>query len=261
MQLHNTAAIVLRNSKIGDADRVVTFFTLAEGKISAVAKGAGKPRSKFGGSLQPLTLVQLIFLSKENTPLGRVSSVDILHSFQELRENWEKTTAALYAVELVERFSGEGEKNPALFTLFSTLLHHLEVADSARLGTLLRIFEIRLLSVAGYAPLLDRCVRCNRSVEAAKSYSFSPARGGWFCHLCQANVRQKFSITAGSLRFLQKAMTMDLQKIDRLGIPVSLFSEIRDLLHRMIILHAGSELKSYRFLQEASPGQAYHTET
>ncbi|RMF90449.1 MAG: DNA repair protein RecO, partial [Nitrospinota bacterium] len=216
MPLYRTPAIILRNRKIGDADRMITFFSPTQGRGTAVARGAGKPRSRFGGSLQPLTLVQLIYFARETSSLGRISAADITHSFQSLRDDWEKTKAALYLVELVEKFTAEGEQNPSLFSLFLQMLYRLEATENGKCDPLLRIFEIRLLATVGYGLLLDRCASCGQGGDTRKHQAFSPSQGGWLCRTCRGKVPDARPMTAGTLRFLQKATSLDLHKIDRL---------------------------------------------
>src|SRR3990170_1747604 len=104
-RLYKTEAIVLRQRRLGEADRIVILYTPAYGKLEAKAKGVRKPTSRMAGHLQPLTrcMVQLA--------QGRASDVvagcQTIESFQALREDLDRLSRALYAVELVDRLTPE----------------------------------------------------------------------------------------------------------------------------------------------------------
>lgn len=88
MPLLRARGFVLRNRPLGETDRLVTCFTLEHGKIAGVAKGAGRLRSRFGSSLQPLSLIRLMLFGKETRSLYRIDHTDILTSFQAIRDDW-----------------------------------------------------------------------------------------------------------------------------------------------------------------------------
>ena len=110
MPLLRAKGLVLRNRPLGETDRLVTCFTLEHGKIAGVAKGAGRLRSRFGSSLQPLSLIRLMLFGKETRSLYRIDHTDILTSFQDIRDDWEKLRPALYAVDLVDALLAEYEE-------------------------------------------------------------------------------------------------------------------------------------------------------
>ena len=66
MALHRTRGIVLKSINLSDSDRLVTFLTKSHGKVKCVAKGARKVKNRFWGSLEPMSLIHLIYFGKEN---------------------------------------------------------------------------------------------------------------------------------------------------------------------------------------------------
>src|SRR2546425_10137882 len=77
MPLLKTPAIVLKSRKWGDADRIVTFFTLKHGKVRGVARGARRMKSRFGGTLEPFVYCDLVLYEKPGDSLYRVSQTDV----------------------------------------------------------------------------------------------------------------------------------------------------------------------------------------
>jgi DNA repair protein RecO (recombination protein O) len=144
---------VLRNRALGETDRLVTCFTLEHGKIAGVAKGAGKLRSRFGSSLQPLSLIRLMLFGKETRSLYRIDHTDILTSFQAIRDDWEKLRPALYAVDLVDALLADADPQPRVFSLLERLLTSVSAGETARIELWLRLFEARLLTLVG----IGRC--------------------------------------------------------------------------------------------------------
>ena len=87
MPLIKATAIVLRSRKWGDADRIVTFYSKEKGKIGGVARGARRPKSRFGAALEPFSLCRLNLFEKSGDSLYRISHVDLVRSSQKLRES------------------------------------------------------------------------------------------------------------------------------------------------------------------------------
>src|SRR3989337_263405 len=177
-RLYKTDAIVLRQRRLGEADRILTLYTPAHGKLEAKAKGVRKTTSRMGGHLQPLTrcMVQLA--------QGRVSEVvagcQTMESFQALREDLERLSRALYAAELVDRLAPE--RVPA-FATYRLLLETLRRLEGEDIDLALRYFEMRLMDQSGFRPELERCVACGSALQPQQNF-FSPQGGGAVCPPC-----------------------------------------------------------------------------
>ena len=117
MPIRHTDAIVLRTYRIGEADKVVVFLTRDVGKIQGLAKGARRPRSRFGGSLEIGTELELTFFEKESRDLVSVDRCDIIRSgFPSSGDPILACTLAYFA-DLVDSFAPEREPNVKLYRL------------------------------------------------------------------------------------------------------------------------------------------------
>jgi DNA repair protein RecO (recombination protein O) len=237
---------VLRNRALGETDRLITCFTLEHGKISGVAKGAGKLRSRFGSSLQPLSLIRLMLFGKETRSLYRIDHTDILTSFQSIRDDWEKLRPALYAVDLVDALLGDADPQPRVFALLERLLTSVSAGETARVELWLRLFEARLLALVGYQPLLERCVICHRPATAGGALSVG--LGGYVCPACELGVSDARRVSPATLRLLARAATLQWGAAERLCLSGVQQQELRQVLHELLRGHVRKEVKSYRFL-------------
>jgi DNA repair protein RecO (recombination protein O) len=244
---------VLRNRPLGETDRLVTCFTLEHGKMAGIAKGAGKLRSRFGSSLQPLSLIRLMLFGKETRSLYRIDHTDILTSFQDIRDDWEKLRPALYAIDLVDALLADADPQPRVFALLERLLTCVSAGDTARLELWLRFFEARLLTLVGYRPLLERCVNCHRPATAAGA--LSGGLGGYVCPTCEPGVGDARRVSPVTLRLLARAATLQWEAAERLFLSGEQQQELRQVLHDLLRGHMRKEVKSYRFLSEQFKGQ------
>jgi DNA repair protein RecO (recombination protein O) len=244
---------VLRNRPLGETDRLVTCFTLEHGKMAGIAKGAGKLRSRFGSSLQPLSLIRLMLFGKETRSLYRIDHTDILTSFQDIRDDWEKLRPALYAIDLVDALLADADPQPRVFALLERLLTCVSAGDTARLELWLRLFEARLLTLVGYQPLLERCVNCHRPAMTAGA--LSGGLGGYVCPACEPGVGDARRVSPVTLRLLARAATLQWEAAERLFLSGEQQQELRQVLHDLLRGHTRKEVKSYRFLSEQFKGQ------
>ncbi len=223
MSLLTTPAIVLGSIKLGEADKLVTFFTVKKGKLKGVAKGARRVKSRFGASLEPFTHCNLVVFEKPGDKLARVNQSDIVHSFQKLRENWGEIHLASHMAHLVQRMTPEGEQNLLVYRLLLEGLTFLERGADPELSTLL--FVVRLVSFSGYQPRWDRCLKCHRPM--GERIYFSPADGGIVCTQCAHGPLA--TISQGTLAFLRASQKMDYTVAHRLKPSPAMRSEIRTI--------------------------------
>ena len=184
---YKTEAVVLRSFRFGEADRVLHLYTLARGRVGAVAKGIRKTKSRFGARLEPLSHVELM-LHEGSGELQTVTGVELLHSHHSVREQRYRLGVGLVGAEAMLRLFTEQEANPRAFqalTRFLELLDELPAQDGrASLDALALSFQLKLLWLSGYLPHLTSCANCGTQDEPLIGYS--PAAGGAVCAACGA---------------------------------------------------------------------------
>jgi DNA repair protein RecO (recombination protein O) len=182
---YKTEAVVLRSFRLGEADRVVHLYTLARGRVGAVAKGIRKTKSRFGARLEPLSHAELM-LHEGSGELQTVTGVELLHSHHAAREQRYRLGVGLVGAEAMLRLFTEQESNPRAFqalTRFLELLDELHPATTrAGLDPLVLSFQLKLLWLSGYLPHLTSCANCGRT--DAPLIGYSAAAGGAVCAEC-----------------------------------------------------------------------------
>jgi len=232
---------------LSDTDKLVTFYTERFGKVKAVAKGARRIKSRYGASLEPLTLVSLIYFGKEHQALFRVNQCDIVEYHHEIRDSLDTFFYALYFIELLDSLTAEGHSDAKLFSFVSEALEILSPDHNPEL--LCRFYELQMLSLLGYKPRLEQCVKC-RQFPRSHWVGFSYNSQGIICAPCLDGVSVETRIQLGTLQYLKRLLTLDLKRWSRLKIPKDTEQELEQFTHRLILARLGRELKSYPLLMQ-----------
>ncbi len=201
MPLRHSSAYALRHYALGEADLIVVFYTLEYGKVRSVARGARRVRSRFGSAFQPFTRSDLVFFEKEGQDLTRVSSCEIERSYYESLLTPEASAIAAYFAELVIEFAADHDPNPALFRLIGAVLGAVEAG--VPLPVAARYFEVWVLQLSGFLPLLATCGGCGKQLGGGRWVVPHPLE--FVCRECRGQF--------GSSRWLSPAGTNLLAEI------------------------------------------------
>ena len=166
MGLYKIEGIVLRRRNLGEADRLVTVLTRDRGRMTAVARGARRPRSRLGGRLEPATRFRA--LVAEGRSLDVISQVDVLDARAGLRRNLDRMGVVSVLLEFADRSQADRQPAPEVFRLLEAALDLVEhgVTDLAWLW-----FAARLLVLTGHRPEVARCVVCGGRLRDALVWS------------------------------------------------------------------------------------------
>jgi len=247
MPLHQTEAVILQSLPFGEADKIISFYTLDYGKMKGIAKSARRSRKRFGNTLEICSHVKVTFFEKETTSLVRLDHCDLIAPFPNLREDIYKLAWASYLLELVNELTGEKIKNHLLFEL---LIHFLDLID--RRGPrdeLKRIFEIRVLTLLGYQPQFNHCTRCERGL-AGERFFFGLQEGGVLCLDCGRNLPNLIPVTMGTIKTLHLAQTISIDKLTRITFSAQCLKESQAVLGPFLRQYLGKILKAERFLEQ-----------
>lgn len=241
-----TEAIILGTMNLGEADKLVTFFSLDRGRLRGVARNARKSFRRFGAGLEPFTHVRLHLSEREHQELVRIESSDIVTQHFTLARDLDRMAAGSVILDLVRELAPEEERNPAVFLLLAHILNLLENGPDPLF--LLRIFEIRFLSLLGYQPKFDRCLSCGCAAD--RQMVFQELKGGVLCPDCiAASGEDQIRISPGAIGFYYHALRMDLDKFTRLRPSAEIIRELDQALSSHLLHILGRRLKSSGFLR------------
>lgn len=229
---------------MGEADRLLTLFTREIGKVKAIAKGVRKPQSKQTGHVE--LFMRTKFLIATGKTFGIATQAEMVEAYTPLREDLVRTTYAAYAVELMDKFTGEEDKNVTLFELLSDTLSRFAYEENPLLAA--RYFELRLLSITGFQPQLFRCVESQEALEEEDQY-FSADLGGILKPTHARADRRAKPISAAALKVLRYLQSRPWDVVHNLQLRRSLHTELEEIMHYYIAFHLERKLKSIDFLK------------
>jgi DNA repair protein RecO (recombination protein O) len=202
-----TEAVVLRSIRFGEADRILHLYSVNRGRIGAIAKGARRPKSRFGGRLEPFFRLDLV-LHEGRGELLTVTNVATLDGYPRLRSSGPALSAGARACDTVLRLLDSAEANPPAYNLLSRYLGLLDdpAAERAAAVETALSFRLKLALAAGFVPELASCARCG---EAEHLVGFSGAAGGVVCAGCEAG---SFPLSEEAHRFMVEAIAKPLSE-------------------------------------------------
>lgn len=204
-----TEAIVLRSIRYGEADRIVHLYSPEHGRLNAIAKGARKPKSRFGGRLEPFFRLRLV-LHRGRGDLATVTAAQTLEGYPELRGNGLALTAAARSCDAMLRLFDTGDPNDAAYNLLCSYLALIDLdPERAADRGLALSFRLKLALAAGFSPELAGCARCG---EGDQLVAFSGSAGGVVCASCQGD---GFAFDRESHAFMVDCLAQPLSEAPR----------------------------------------------
>ena len=174
MALKQSEAIVLRTYPLRESDLLVTLFTRVEGKVKGVARAAKKSKRRFGGALEPLTLVRAYYDEREGQELARLDSCDILDSPLSQVVDYPRVAALEHVAELLDELLPDREANDAIFRLAQSVLRCLRTGP---IWMPLTYFQLWLVRLVGFLPEMSECVVCARVLNGDRAFYHALADG------------------------------------------------------------------------------------
>jgi DNA repair protein RecO (recombination protein O) len=240
---YQTEAVVIKKTKLGEADSILTFFTPHLGKIQGFAKSLRKPKSKMAGHLELLTHSAVSF-SRGRGSIDTITGAQTINAFLPLKNDLWLTSCGLYVSELINQFTAEHQENYGLFQLMLETLTRLCEVENKEL--VLRYFELHLLESVGYRPQLKECVTCHRPLDPTTNY-FSPAAGGMLCADCNLNQPFSYPLSVNAQKVLRLLQFEDFSAA-RLKIDSDLAREMENVIGGYFKYLLEKEVKSAAWL-------------
>ena len=240
---YQTEAIIIKKTKLGEADSILTLYTPDLGKIQGFAKSLRRPKSKLAGHLELLTH-SLVSLARGRN-LDTITGSQTINSFLPLKSDLELTSYALYTAELVNQFTADHIENRPLFRLLLETMQQLCQAGDSEL--VWRYFELHLLNEVGYRPQLQQCVTCHQSLKPITN-SFCSSAGGMLCPDCCQSQPLTYPLSVNALKVLRLLQGSDYTTASRLKMNPELSHELEAVMRDYLKYHLEREVKSVAWL-------------
>lgn len=241
---YQTEAFIIKKTKLGEADRILTLYTPELGKIQGFAKGVRRPKSKLSGHLELLTYSQVSLARGKN--IDTIIGSQTINGFLPLKSDLGLVSCALYITELINQFTADHVEDKSLFDLLIDTMHRLCNCRSKEL--LLRYFELHMLKEVGYRPRLDYCVSCQKPLKNSDGY-FHSYSGGILCPQCSHSRSFSYHVSINGLEVM-RLLQGNAQNIPgNLTISENLSVEIETILKRYIKYLLDRDIKSAAWLK------------
>jgi len=247
LSTEQTEAIVIRLADFSESSRVVTLFSRDFGKLSAIAKGAKRPKSAFEAALDLLSVCNIVFIRKSSGGLDILTETQLKRRFQTASRDLTRLYGGYYVAELLNGLSEEHDPHPQLYEDAVSVLAAL--ADEEEPAVAILRFELSLLREIGQLPAWDICVRCGREVTSANWYGMKSSLGGVVCRSCLQHEEYFHRLTAGAMAVLRRLSDETVSSTSRVTVSTQQVREIRTVLDGAIRQALGRRPKTLAFLK------------
>ena len=251
MRLRKTRAIVSKTMKMSNSSKLVSLITKKHGLVKVVAKGARRPKSKFGAALEPITLINCLYYYRDTRELQPLSDVELIEPYAKLKSDLKMLCVASSIVEIAQTHTALEDPKAGTFDLVMESLDGLEASNVKNAEKHLWRFVLRLLAAAGYSPSLDKCIICGKKPKGTSVF-FSYADGGLICSCTDQSERSGLLVSPGSLMVMKSLMGGKLEDLPKLKIGAAQNLEIEKIILQFLTYHSGFSRppKSLAFLRK-----------
>jgi len=238
MKSINVEGIVLRETKVGDSDKILTVFTKQLGKISVSVPNARGMKSKFTSagvlSYSNYTLICV----KSGYRLIECSGI---HSFGQLAYDYELFTLCVYFAEIIAAGEQEGSPNELMLKLYLNTLYLL--CEKRRQPRFIKaVFEMKAACVLGFAPDLSSCGHCGGGL---REFFFSKKEGAFLCENCKTTQEKNREGVASAIEYI---VNSPYNKIFSFKLSEDICDEFYRICEAYITHHLEYSPKSLKYL-------------
>ncbi len=251
MPAYPLTVLVLRKTKLGETDVILTLLAEDGRQVRAVAKGLRKPGSRFGARLEPYAVADLLLHTGKS--LEVVSEARSASSHAALREDLDRSAAAAVVVDMLDKIAVEGQTEPRLFGLACATLDALEAAQGQTLQALVVAFLVKALAMHGYRPELESCAAC--AAEAEGSDTFSLSHGGILCESCGDGDPSALRFSPVARDWLAHLLSSTMAEIAAEELPPAAIADCFALVRSFVVYHVPSRLKALDFYAGMLPAR------
>ena len=213
MGIIKTKGIILAQNNMSDNDKMVTILTPDWGKIGCSARGARRPKSTLMSGTQFLCFADFIIYKGASS--YNLNSAEPIEIFYNIRLDIDKLK---YAVEVAKIANDVTEENEGSYRILQLVLNTLYMISESEkeLNFILSIYKLRLLSLIGFRPIIERCASCGKS-EDLNYFSFMD--NGLKCKNCKTQDKGAIELSDTTVKAIKYIIKADPKKIYSFDIP------------------------------------------
>ena len=249
MPRYKTRAVVLKRFNYSNTSRIVSLYTLDVGLVKVMARGARRPKSAYGASLEIATEINCEIYVKTSRDIQSLIGTDIENSHDLLRASAESFAYGCVLLEAVNITSYPLQTYKELYRYISISLNEMEHANGGEYRMLLWRHLMGFFIIQGYGPVLDRCVYCGGEVKGT-TLSYLPGEGGITCGCRENNYKMAVNLSRGSLKLLTSISSCPLTTMKNYRPWKTQIEEIEKLLMSILSYQTGRNihLRTLKFI-------------
>ncbi len=239
--------LIINKIPYGESDLLITFYTLNRGKITGIGKGAKRSKKRFSGRLELFSLVRFTGFVKRGISLPRIDECELLNPFTEIQYQPQAFFSGCYFLEIITRCCPERQANRQIFSLLTELFEFLAQPPGRNFTCRIRLFELQIIALLGFAPQLDYCLGCRKEINRDTLF-FDPEAGGIICRSCHHRYPQAFPVSRGTIAILNKFRQSDSNLRKKLNFTPQIMGETARLCRSLLRWHTGREFKTLKYI-------------
>ncbi|MGI6106022.1 MAG: DNA repair protein RecO [Raoultibacter sp.] len=245
---YKTRAIVLRKTKLGESDLILTLLAADGSQLRAVAKGARKPNNSFSARLELYSVVDV--LCSEGKNLDIVKEARLLVANEKLRTEIEYVSSAAPMAELLDKITQAGLADERFFNMTELTFSRLNQAQPSILPALCAAHILKTLAFAGLRPSLKVCISCGNDIgfnTSGKLLHMSLREGGIACDSCSPHL-DTIRMDPELVSWIHFMLVSTFAEIENAAVDPRTSFEILHFCQSWIQEHIGLRLKSLNFM-------------
>lgn len=241
--LEKVDGVIIRSNDYGETHKIVTIFSNKLGKISALARGAKKPKSRMAAVTQPFIFGQ--FYIYINSGLSTIQQGEVIDSFRSVREDIIKTAFSAYIVELTDKLMESKSPDGYIFEELLGTMRWIEENDDAAIPIMM--YELKLFKKGGFAPTVHSCSNCGGK---ERFISFSIREAGLLCSNCSGIDPHAFAISPVIAKLLYIFSTVELKRVGTISVKQENIKLLRKIIDAYYEQYGGYFLKSRKVINQ-----------
>jgi DNA repair protein RecO (recombination protein O) len=239
-----TEGLVLKTFDFRETSRIATFFTRDYGKLKGVLKGIRNDPKKFGSHIDRFSVNDIVYYPSRRSDLHLISQCDLKEYFFPVRQDYRRSLAANYILELVDVVMPPEQPNGKVYHLMQDCLNTLgSIRD---IDKLVHIFQVKILALSGFRPHIDSCVRCQKKIGGKARFSLKS--GGLICPHCLSPGMIHTSISHGTIASILHIEQSPWPACLRLGLAKTVKGELKYLLNNFLVYHLEKRIRTAAYL-------------
>lgn len=206
MAIVETEGLILKSYSLSEADKIIVLLTQNEGLVRGVAKGAKRLKSRFGGSLEPFSIVSISYFQKEERELVSITQIELIKSFFASASDPFFLQKFAYLAELITNFAPPHDPNEKLYRMAKVCLETAAV-NSESLESIALYFELWILRLGGYLPDWNVCDNCKTELNSEESAGLQ-INFHLLCRACQKS-KTNWKISAAQRQIFISAQRLN----------------------------------------------------